>query len=193
MGNGDGRGGDDDDAILVDRFRRGDESAFRAIAERHGPWLQGLLGSIIPGGGEEASDALQEILIALASGGLRRFRGDCGLRTLLYRMALNKAADAVRRKRAERRKLERAAKLMEPMLDAGAEAALLEAEEAKAVRLALGRLRPADRALLHLREFEGASLAEIAAALGIGEGAAKLRLHRARRRFAALWSEETEG
>jgi RNA polymerase sigma factor (sigma-70 family) len=44
-------------------------------------------------------------------------------------------------------------------------------------------LRPADREILGLASWEGLSIAELTAALGCSPNAAKIRLHRARRRL----------
>jgi RNA polymerase sigma-70 factor (ECF subfamily) len=54
------------------------------------------------------------------------------------------------------------------------------------VREALHSLTPSDAALIALTAFEHYSNAEAAAALGISEGAARTRLHRARARMAAV-------
>ncbi len=53
------------------------------------------------------------------------------------------------------------------------------------VREAMGTLPPADAALIALTAFERYSPAQAAAALGITEGAARTRLHRAQVRIAA--------
>lgn len=50
---------------------------------------------------------------------------------------------------------------------------------------ALGRLRPDDREIIRLVEWEGFSPAEVAVALGIQAGTARVRLHRARQALAA--------
>ena len=55
-----------------------------------------------------------------------------------------------------------------------------------AVTAALHRLSDADRELLTLLAWDGLSHEEAAEALGCTRGALKVRLHRARRRFAAL-------
>jgi RNA polymerase sigma-70 factor (ECF subfamily) len=55
-----------------------------------------------------------------------------------------------------------------------------------AVTAALHRLSDADRELLTLIAWDGLSHAEAAEALGCTRGALKVRLHRARTRFAAL-------
>ena len=65
--------------------------------------------------------------------------------------------------------------------------ALERAEEmriASQVREALSALTPSDAALITLTMFEHYSAAQAAAALGISDGAARTRLHRARTRMA---------
>ncbi len=54
---------------------------------------------------------------------------------------------------------------------------------------ALHRLAPRDREVLLLAEWEGLSSAEIAGALGCLSITARGRLHRARRRFRAVFEE----
>jgi RNA polymerase sigma-70 factor (ECF subfamily) len=70
----------------------------------------------------------------------------------------------------------------------------LEKERAERVRRALDRLPEPQRAVVHLHRFEGLDFAEIGKALGITEGAAKLRAFRAyaqlRTLLADLVSEE---
>jgi RNA polymerase sigma factor (sigma-70 family) len=63
-----------------------------------------------------------------------------------------------------------------------------EIEEAQAERLraALRSLSPADSAIIALTAFEGFSPSQAASALGISDGAARARLHRARARVAAV-------
>jgi RNA polymerase sigma-70 factor (ECF subfamily) len=67
---------------------------------------------------------------------------------------------------------------------------LLRAEQRRRVQAALARLSERDREVLVLRYLEQLPLREVAAALGIGEGAAKARHARALLRLQALLSEE---
>lgn len=55
------------------------------------------------------------------------------------------------------------------------------------VRATLQQLAPEQRAVLVLRDLDGLSEAEVAAALSVPEGTVKSRLHRARRAFAGRW------
>jgi RNA polymerase sigma factor (sigma-70 family) len=61
------------------------------------------------------------------------------------------------------------------------------------VRQALGALSPADATLLALTEFEHYSPAQVAAVLGISDGAARTRLHRARTRMATALGASLAG
>lgn len=70
---------------------------------------------------------------------------------------------------------------------------LEEAQAAQRVREALRSLSKADAALIALTAFEGFSPAEAGAALGISDGAARTRLHRARARAASALSVATVG
>ncbi|MCO5296274.1 MAG: RNA polymerase sigma factor [Fimbriimonadaceae bacterium] len=58
-----------------------------------------------------------------------------------------------------------------------------------AVRDALSRLDPADRALLALTHFEGLAYAEVAELLHIPMGTVASRLHRAREAFRKEWGD----
>jgi RNA polymerase sigma-70 factor (ECF subfamily) len=144
---------------------------------------------LLPGDPEAALDAMQEALCDAAIG-LKAFRGEAGLRTLLFSYARNKAADAIRTSASERRKAAMAGRASQGLSEPSAEDAAVHSDEALRVRRALLALGPEDRAVLRLREFEGASMREIAAVLGVSEGAAKLKLHRARKRFGRLWLRE---
>jgi len=65
----------------------------------------------------------------------------------------------------------------------------------KDIRKALRRLNPADATLIALVAFEGYTSAQAAQALGISQGAARTRLHRARRRIGSelAWGPNQAG
>jgi RNA polymerase sigma-70 factor (ECF subfamily) len=69
---------------------------------------------------------------------------------------------------------------------------LLREEQRRRVREALGRLGEHDREVLVLRYLEQLPVREVAAALGISEGAVKARHARALLRLQALLGEEAE-
>jgi RNA polymerase sigma-70 factor (ECF subfamily) len=71
-----------------------------------------------------------------------------------------------------------------------AEVAPAQPEERAEVRAAFARLSPDDRELLSLTGWEGLSPSEIAEVLGCRTGTVRVRLHRARKRFAQELAQE---
>ena len=101
------------------------------------------------------------------------------------RVALNRAF-SWRRREGRRRHLERIAD------DRGGTAEGPTAGRVDVLR-AVRLLPPRDRALVGLYHLEDRPLSEVAEVLGLREGAAKVALHRARRRLAALLeADDTE-
>jgi RNA polymerase sigma-70 factor (ECF subfamily) len=66
--------------------------------------------------------------------------------------------------------------------------AFARAEDREQVRLALSRLRPADREILWMRHFDGLSFVEAASILGISANAATVRYVRAIQRLRDEWN-----
>ncbi len=71
--------------------------------------------------------------------------------------------------------------------------ALVREERRQQVHAALGRLTPPDREILVMRYLEDLTFPEIAAILGIGEGAAKMRHLRAIERIRSVMKTEDSG
>jgi RNA polymerase sigma factor (sigma-70 family) len=91
--------------------------------------------------------------------------------------------------RAERRR----ARLGGRLVDEAATAAHAAPEQPTgSVGAAFARLRSADRELLGLVAWEGLDAREIALVVGCSRNAARIRLHRARRRFAQALEQEEE-
>jgi RNA polymerase sigma-70 factor (ECF subfamily) len=78
--------------------------------------------------------------------------------------------------------------LADRLIDGGTSpsARAIRGEERQRTRAVVNRLATADRRLLELRYLDGLSFAEIAAAMGIGEGAARMRHLRALERVDSL-------
>jgi RNA polymerase sigma-70 factor (ECF subfamily) len=160
--------------------RGGSEEAGRRLVADHGPSMLRtawhVLGSY---GGNDAEDVVQEAFIAaLTTDALPH--GDVG--AWLRSIAARKALDAVRgaQRRAERPLPDPAAGEAEPA------AGSPDSVETMAVRDALRKLSPADRAVLVLVDLHGHSMGEAAAALGVTNVGVRLRAVRARRKLARL-------
>ncbi len=170
----------EDEHDLVARAKQGDERAFEVLVRRHADGLYAVLARFL-GSGQEAEEVTQEAFLR-AWRGIGRFEGDSRFFTWLYRIGINEAKRRVARTAAT----VRAASLdRQPEAEVAdwsrAPAASAERAELEAVLdEAIGGLKADHRAALILRDVEGLSTDEAAAALGLGEAAFKSRLHRAR-------------
>lgn len=176
--------GDDE---LLEAVQRNDPGAFDLFVDRYGRRLMAF-GQRMCGNREDAEDVFQETLLK-AFQGLENLREPKALRTWLYRVASN-ACLMKRRKQARAREIS-----LDDFKPAGWDDGFVpeipdwsDVPEGSAVRSELRealeagfRDLPADyRLVMLLRDVEGLSTRETAAALEIREPAVKMRLHRAR-------------
>jgi RNA polymerase sigma-70 factor (ECF subfamily) len=158
------------DEELVRRWQSGDEAAFEDLVRR---WEQpiGRLLSRLISPPELAQDLCQEVFLRVYQAGWR-FRGDSSFSTWLYRIAVNVARDAARRRRPE----PMPAGLPEPV-DAsnGAEQLCCQKELAAAVTQALARLPEPLREVLVLRHYQGLNYESMARVTGTPASTLKSR------------------
>lgn len=169
---------------LVDHAREGDVVAFNELVRRTYATTYTLARRLVSDE-DDARDVVQETYLR-AFRSIRRFRADAQFTTWLYRITANCASTQLGRRR----------RLRHDDLDDEVTVADLTPEhdpavvaEGTALRLrvqaAVAELPPRLRAVVVLRDQYDLNHAEIAAQLGISESAAKVRLHRARRRLYA--------
>jgi RNA polymerase sigma-70 factor, ECF subfamily len=132
---------------------------------------------------DEARDVTQEAYLR-AFRAIGRFRGEAQFTTWLYRITANCAATHLGRRRRHRHdELDDDVEVAdaEPTRDpvAATDGALLR----QRLEAAIAELPARLRTVVVLRDVYDLSHAEIAEQLGISESAAKVRLHRARRRL----------
>ena len=82
---------------LVSRAREGDRLAFDRLVELHAPAVY-TLALRVTRCREDAEDCVQEAFVR-AYAGLRSFRGEAAFSTWLYRVALNVAREAAKKRR----------------------------------------------------------------------------------------------
>jgi RNA polymerase sigma factor (sigma-70 family) len=154
----------------------GDDRDFEQVLAEFGPALRRLAGSYEPDG-DRRDDLAQEIAIALWRA-LPRFRGDCSLRTFVYRIAHNRALTHVwRRGRSRATDVAAAEHVVDPA--ESPESRVARGQRRERLDVAIRTLPIVHRQVLTLA-LEDLSHAEIAGVLGIRENAVAVRLTRAR-------------
>lgn len=162
-------------AVLLALAREGDEAAFEALVRQEQDRAF-LIALRLSGNPQDAQDCVQEAFLQ-AWKSLPAFRGEARFSTWFTRILINKCHN-----------LRRTAPVaVEPLDEEGIAGApnpdqLVEEEHRRgAVRRAVLALPFEQRTPLVLYTFAGYSHAEVGRILGISEGAAKVRVHRARR------------
>ena len=171
---------------LVEQCAGGDEVACARLVTDHQRMVY-QLGLHLLGDPQEALDLSQEVFLRVFRM-LSQFRGQASLRTWIYRIALNQASNRQRwwrrRHRAQQVRLDDLAATGGELPDARdfamPDRLLQQQEVAARVWTALDGLPFDQRAVVILREIDGLSYEEIAAALDVAVGTVKSRLARAR-------------
>jgi RNA polymerase sigma-70 factor, ECF subfamily len=183
--------------------RAGDEDAFRELTDPYRRELQQHVYRIV-GSAQDAEDLLQETLLA-AWRGLERFEERTSLRAWLYRIATNRALDALRASRRRPEGLQRLTAMPEPTRraepiwlepypdvlfdgipdEAPGPEARYETREAIALAFVAGlqHLPPQQRAALVLRDVLGFRAEEVAEMLDTTATSVNSLLRRARAAF----------
>lgn len=167
------------DAALAAECVSGDTTAFDLLYERYSGYVYNTCLGML-GDPDDARDAMQETFVQVYRS-LSGFRGQSAFCTWVYRIAINKCLDMVRRKPRHR---------TEP-LDWFREAAAPTRDHTieQKVRQTILRLKPDQRAVLVLFHFQQLSYTEIAEALGCSLDLVRTRLHRARKAFREIYED----
>ena len=173
------------DLALVERVQRGDKSAFDVLVLRYQHKVLKLIMRYIRDA-MEAEDVAQEAFIK-AYRALPGFRGDSAFYTWLYRIAINTAKNAL--VSSKRRPIDYDLDLQDPeqydlqgrLKDGETPEHLVLTEEIReTVNGAMKELPDDLRTAIVLREIDGLSYEEIAAAMDCPVGTVRSRIFRAR-------------
>jgi RNA polymerase sigma-70 factor, ECF subfamily len=190
----------EDDLVLLERLRDGDERAFEALVARYDGALRRVARSYVRTD-SAAADVAQETWLGIVRG-LDGFEGRSSLRTWIFRILVNRA-----RTRALRDARDLPFSALEqddspavepseftrdgnwasapPRLESDPETSLLGAELREHLLRAVERLAPAQRAVITLRDLVGLPAREVCELLELSEGNQRVLLHRARSRVRA--------
>jgi RNA polymerase sigma-70 factor (ECF subfamily) len=168
-----------DEALLVERARRGDEDAFAALVRIGGPAALGAARRITRDP-SLAQDAAQEAFLR-AYRALDDYRHESSFAAWIRKIAVRTAIDLVRRRRPED-------PLVESVLAGRSEEK--SHEDADLLRQALASLSPLDREILLAREVEGVADREVARRFDMTVTGVRVRMHRARKKLRIRFQED---
>jgi RNA polymerase sigma-70 factor (ECF subfamily) len=184
---------DDNDAVLVDRAKRGDTRAFEMLVVKYRRRIERLIGRMVRDT-DLVQDVAQESFIR-AYRALPQFRGESAFYTWLYRIAVNTAKKTLlelkrdplvtESARAGRDEDDETSRLENELSDAASPDAVLASKEiAATVNAAINGLSDELRQAVTLREIEGLSYEEIADVMNCPIGTVRSRIFRAREAIA---------
>jgi RNA polymerase sigma-70 factor, ECF subfamily len=190
---------DTTDLSLVRRVQRGDKGAFDALVLKYQHKVVKLVMRYVRNPAE-AEDVAQEAFIK-AYRALPQFRGDSAFYTWLYRIAINTAKNAVvSRDRSpidydlDLQNSDESYDMQTRLKDAETPEGLVLTDEIRGtVNSAIDALPEDLRTAIVLRELEGLSYEEIAAAMGCPVGTVRSRIFRAREAIDRRLREVFEG
>lgn len=178
------------DDALIDRTLAGDMGAFEELVARH----RGLVFRVAAriAGQHDADDVAQDAFLR-AFHRLPGFRRESPFRAWLLRITQNAALDAVARRppRSAEAVGDAEQSSHEPATTRTPVEELEETERRDRLAAKLRLMQPAHRTVLVLRDLEGLSYDEIAAATASPLGSVKGRLHRARRELIEILRRNT--
>ncbi len=169
-------------ADLVAAARAGDRTAFDELVRATYADMY-TLAFRLTGNEEDARDVVQDAYLR-AYRGLKRFRGDARFSTWMYRITANCASTYLaKRTRASHEELEDDSPIADARPEHDPQLQVSASYDRDRVARAVAELPPRLRAVVVLRDVYDLSHEAIAEELGISEAAAKVRLHRARRKL----------
>jgi RNA polymerase sigma-70 factor (ECF subfamily) len=178
-----------EDSLFIEKLRAGDATAFDTLVDRYSGDIYALLYRLTENA-EEAADLTQDTFLrALRS--IKGFRGDAGLKTWLFRIAINESRNRFRW--WKRRRRDKTISLDATIGDTdlvisdtladrsmSPEEAAIANEREYALNAALLELSDTYREAVVLCDVEGFTYEETAYALGISIGTVKSRISRGR-------------
>ena len=186
------------DPDLLRRAQAGDQAAFGAIMRAHHERTFRLAHAIVHNEAD-ARDISQEAWLIVWKR-LATFRGDSRFSTWLHPIVTRRALDHLRKRRRWFDRFlpfntgdDNAVEVAEPATADNARTAAEGTDTVTRVRAAMAALPPKHRAVLALREMEGLSYEEIAAATGVPTGTVMSRLFHARRLLAEKLGKDNPG
>jgi RNA polymerase sigma-70 factor (ECF subfamily) len=172
-----------DERSLIERCRRGDDSAFAVLVEAYKHQVYGLIYRMIYDR-SQVDDLAQEVFLKVHRG-LPYFRGEAKLSTWIYRIVQNVCSQARGRRRPEV-SLDGATDDGPPREPGRSDGAFADVELRDRIGKAMAQLPEHYRMLVAAHYLQGVQYEALAEALGIPLGTVKTHLYRAKRQLREL-------
>jgi RNA polymerase sigma factor (sigma-70 family) len=188
-----------DDSIDIEALKQGSEGAFRNLVEAYQDRVYNTCAGFADSP-EEAEDCAQEVFVEVYQS-IGTFRGDSTLATWIYRIAVTKSLEALRRRRRKKRFALLLPFSEESTATTGEEyfplAQLEQREMAGALHAALTHLGESQRVAFTLHTIEGLPIREVSAIMNTSASSVESLIHRARvnlkRELALYYKDERRG
>lgn len=185
------------DELLVSALQAGEEQAYETLINRFSQPVYNVIYRLLTDPGE-ANDVVQDVFIKIFRN-IAKFRGDCSLKTWVYRIAVNEAYNH-RRWFSRHRKNEvgldgedeDVQSYSDQLADPGYSPfdVTLGHEQRQRIEEALGLLKPIFKAAVVLRDIEDLSYDEIAVIMQVSLGTVKTRILRGREQLKRILLEQ---
>ncbi len=178
----------DRDLLLLEQFRAGNADAFTQLVEQYAPRVYNVVLRMAKDA-STAEDLLQDAIIQ-AYHSIDKFRGECSFYTWLYRIAVNKTLNFLRRNQGkivweslDEPRQTGDGQMKREVVDwsENPEKAAEQLEMGQIMAEAIASLGDGNRTVFTLREIEGMEFEQIAEVLGCTQDAVRTRLHRAKK------------
>jgi len=179
-----------DDRLLVEQFKQGDQSAFDRIVNEFSAEIAVLANRLLAWPGE-VEDVVQDVFLA-AFVSLKKFRGDCGLKSWLFTITINKCRSYRYRRMLRLKIFSRAADKDSSLSTCAADQRPIDSEIFERVQCAMKTLSPKYREPVVLKYLQELPNDQICQLLGLSENALQVRLNRARKRLKEKLTELIE-
>ncbi len=173
----------------LQRAAAGDEIAWRDIVETWSPRVFGLIRAQC--GDVDLAEEITQSTFCTVVARIGRYSEVGRFESWLFRIAMNRLRDEMRRRRRHANPVETEALIsLAGASDGPPEPPLPGGEELSALEQALARLSESDRQVIHLRHISGLSFARIAEILGEPLGTVLARQHRALKKLRQHLGDE---
>ena len=176
-----------DPVWLLDGLRNGDENAFEALVSRYQQPVYNLVYRLMEDP-SDACDVVQEVFLKVFRN-VGTFRGSSSLKTWIYRIAVTKSLDEIKKSRRRKRisslgRIFHLNRTPDIASDQYADTPLIEKENRQILYAAMNKLPDNQRVALTLSKIEGYNNRDIADLLNLSITAVEMLIHRGRKKLA---------